>query len=219
MLPSDAMNTCTCPLCGATDTQEFYQDVRDGVYVSCAICRLVVLAPHRHPDLQREYERYCLHRNTIEDAGYCRHLNRLLDILVSLLPAGAVGLDYGCGPQPILAQLLARHGFRVAGYDPFFQPDTAPLNGVYDFITCTEVIEHFRRPGEEFARLAGMLKPGGMLGLLTEWLEDGQNFRTWHYRRDFTHLCFYRRETMEWIAARHSWRTVHLAGGVAIFSR
>lgn len=208
-----------CPLCGAADAREYYRDARDGAYFDCGVCRLVFLAPAWYPDPQRECERYRLHRNSIEDAGYCRHLNRLLDVLAPLLPAGAAGLDYGCGPQPVLAQLLERRGFRTAGYDPFFQPDPTPLGRVYDFITCTEVVEHFRRPGEEFARLAGMLKAGGMLGVLTEWLEGGRNFQTWSYRRDFTHLCFYRRATMEWLAGRHGWRTVYLAGGVAIFSR
>jgi 2-polyprenyl-3-methyl-5-hydroxy-6-metoxy-1,4-benzoquinol methylase len=48
-------------------------------------------------------------------------------------------------------------------FDPLFFPDPEPLGDLYDFITCTETIEHFHRPAEEFARLDRMLRPGGVM--------------------------------------------------------
>ena len=212
------MSTCACPLCGAA-AQPFYQHPRDGEYYDCGVCRLVFLAPAWHPDPPRERARYCLHENSIEDSGYCRHLGRLLDALTPLLPAGAAGLDYGCGPQPALAELMRQRGFAMQNYDPFFQPDAGALERRYDFIACSETAEHFRRPGEEFARLAALLKPGGVLGVMTSLLEDGQPFASWAYRRDFTHLCFYRRTTMDWIARRHAWQPDYRGSNVVIFSR
>lgn len=67
---------------------------------------------------------------------------------------------------------------------------------------CTEVVEHFRRPAENFKILDALLEPGGVLGVLTGVLEDDAAFPAWWYHRDATHIAFYRPETLIWIAAR-----------------
>jgi len=87
-------------------------------------------------------------------------------------------------------------------YDPYFAPNPLALEQSYDFITVTETVEHFYHPGKEFARLTTLLRSGGFLGVMTEmWLDD-RPFEKWHYPRDPTHVIFYRRTTMEWIAER-----------------
>jgi len=90
-------------------------------------------------------------------------------------------------------------------FDPLFFPDPEPLGDLYDFITCTETIEHFHRPAEEFARLDRMLRPGGWLALMTCFQTDDHRFAAWHYRRDPTHGVFYREAPLRHIARRFGW--------------
>ena len=103
---------------------------------------------------------------------------------------------------PALVKSVAKAGHEVAVYDPYFAPDDGVLDARYDFITCTETAEHFHRPGEEFARLASMLKPGGVLAVMTMFQTDDARFEAWHYRLDPTHVVFYRPETFAVLADR-----------------
>ncbi len=41
---------------------------------------------------------------------------------------------------------------------------------------------------------------------MTCFQTDGARFADWHYRRDVTHVVFYRRETFEHLAVRLGWR-------------
>jgi len=116
------------------------------------------------------------------------------------------GLDYGSGPGPALPQMLTNAGFSMTHYDPLFTPDASVLKRTYDFITCTETVEHFHHPGEEFQRLNRLLRPGGWLGVMTGILTDDAGFPGWWYIRDFTHVCFYKESTLRWIARRFGWQ-------------
>lgn len=102
--------------------------------------------------------------------------------------------------------MLAEAGHRVADYDPIFRPDDRLLQQRYEFITCTEVAEHLHRPGEVFARLDAMLKPGGLLSVMTERLTPERDFAGWRYRRQPSHVVFYSDLTIHWIGRRFGWR-------------
>ena len=115
--------------------------------------------------------------------------------------------------------MLAERGFPTVDYDPFFFPDQALLSRQYDFLVCTEVLEHLRRPSEVLARLDLMLKPGGLLGVMTGVLEDDAAFEGWWYRKDFTHIAFYRPETLAWIARRFGWSLTRPSRDVALFGK
>lgn len=115
--------------------------------------------------------------------------------------------------------MLAERGFPTNDYDPHFFPDEAPLSRQYDFLICTEVLEHLRRPAEDLARLDGLLKAGGLLGVMTGVLEDDAAFAGWWYRTDFTHISFYRPETLAWIAERLRWTLSRPSRDVAIFGK
>jgi hypothetical protein len=53
--------------------------------------------------------------------------------------------------------MLREAGQEVTDYDPMFAPDAAAVaaGAQYDFVTCTEVAEHFYRPAQEFDHMAG----------------------------------------------------------------
>jgi SAM-dependent methyltransferase len=188
-----------CPLCEENNAREYHADELRH-YLQCPRCRLVFVPPQFHLARAAEKAEYDLHQNAVDDPGYRRFLSRLAEPLVCRLTAGSRGLDFGCGPAPALAELLQQQGFEVALYDSFFRPDSAALDGDYDFICATEVVEHLHRPGPELARLWRLLRPAGWLGVMTKLVLDREAFSRWHYKRDPTHVSFFSRETWQWWA-------------------
>lgn len=187
-----------CPLCGRRGPFETVDGADRRDYLLCEGCRLIFVPREQHLSRADEKARYETHRNSIEDEGYCRFLRQLLDPIRGYLEPGMRGLDYGCGPGPTLSLLAAQAGLDCADYDPLFfdvEPDPP-----YDFILSTECLEHFRSPKDELARIVGMLRPTGYLGVMTELWQSRQAFRDWYYTRDPTHIAFYHRESMDWIA-------------------
>lgn len=193
----------SCPVCGTTPRPFGRVDARD--YWRCDWCQARFLDPSQRLSRQQEHAHYLHHENDLEDPRYRRFLSTLADPLLERLEAGLSGLDYGCGPGPALAAMLREAGYSMAAYDPLFRPDPAPLRRTYDFITCSEVAEHFHRPAEEFDRLGRLLGPGGWLAIMTCFQTDDARFADWHYRRDPTHVVFYREATLRLIAGQHGW--------------
>lgn len=207
-----------CPVCEA-QTARFFLTLGQRDYWCCESCQATFLDPARLPDRDSELAHYRLHRNEPGDAGYRQFLARLAVPLLERLPPASRGLDYGCGPGPALAAMLCEAGHEVALFDPFFQPDRDVLTRTYDFITCTEVIEHFHRPAEEFRKLDALLKPGGWLALMTELQAEATRFADWHYPRDPTHVVFYRTATLRHLAARHGWQCEFPGRNVALLRK
>jgi SAM-dependent methyltransferase len=225
MTPDAARNLATlrprgpaCPLCRAPTVGDFA--VAHGRrYGACTACGLIHLVAEQRLDPVAERAHYLTHQNDPADPGYRSFLNRLAEPLTAQLSAGAEGLDYGSGPGPTLAVMLREQGFRMRLYDPCFAPDPDVLDHAYDFITCTETAEHFFDPAAEFARLDRMLRPGGWLGIMTEVYRDHQPLAQWRYARDPTHACFYRPETMTWIAGRFGYRMLEPHPTVRLFEK
>lgn len=205
-----------CPLCAGAAAAPLTTD--DGkTCFACGTCDLIAVAPRHHLDPAAERARYLLHHNDPADAEYRRFLGRLTEALAPRLAPGAEGLDYGCGPGPTVSVMLAEQGFSMTDYDPLFAPDPVALRRRYDFITCTEAAEHFRAPAAEFERLAGLLRPGGWLGVMTTLQPPRAQFAAWWYARDPTHVCFYSARTLDWIAARYGWRVIFPSENIALF--
>lgn len=207
-----------CPLCSHPDTRPFTR-AHGRRYLRCDRCLLTFLHPDDRMDAAAERARYETHENDPADAGYRGFLRRLADPLMARLEPGMEGLDYGSGPGPTLSRILAEHGFPTTDYDPFFAPDPTPLQRTWDFVTCSETAEHFFEPGREFARLAGLLRRPGWLGVMTRLLDDDEGFASWWYTRDRTHVSFYRAETLEWIAREYGWDLERPRNDVALFHR
>lgn len=188
-------------------------------YWSCAACEARFLDPAHLPSREAEHAQYVLHENDPDDPAYRRFLSKLATPLLDRLAPAACGLDYGCGPGPALAAMLREAGHEVALYDPFFAPEDAALDRTYDFIVCTETIEHFHAPAAEFERFGRLLRPGGMLGLMTCFQTDDSRFAGWHYRKDPTHVVFYREHTLRHLAEQFGWSCEIPAKDVAIMQK
>lgn len=193
-----------CIVCGALHPRPF-STIDNVCYIRCSICHATFLNPEHRLPIEEEHRRYRLHRNYPFDPNYRRFLSKLAEPLLQRLAEQSKGLDYGCGPGPALAFMFQEAGHHMRLFDPLFFPDPEPLEHLYDFITCTETIEHFHRPAREFARFDRMLRPGGWLGLMTCFQTRDDRFTHWHYRRDPTHVVFYRATTMSYIARQFGW--------------
>lgn len=193
-----------CPLCRDSSTRPL-ASAHGRDYFECDVCGLSFVDPVQRPTPDAERARYETHRNDADDAGYREFLARLMEPLLERVPAGARGLDYGSGPGPALSRMLTDAGRPTVDYDPFFAADPAPLDATYDFVTCSETVEHFHDPATELERIDRLLAPGGWLGVMTTMRDDARPFADWWYVRDFTHVCFYRPRTMQWIAEARGW--------------
>jgi SAM-dependent methyltransferase len=193
-----------CPVCRGPRVESFCS-VEGRDWFRCRDCAATFLNRAQLPDPAAEAARYRRHENRADDPDYVAHLARLAAPMLARLRPSSSGLDFGCGPSPALARLFEAAGHTVARYDPLFEPDRAALDRTCDFIAAAEVAEHLHDPAGEFERLAGLLRPGGILGVMTRLLEDDAGFATWHYRRDFTHVVFYKVETFESLARRLGW--------------
>ena len=212
------MTSPACPVCHSDATRHLLEaDAK--TYRACTLCQARFLEQAFHPDRDTERAHYALHENDPGDPRYRAFLSKLSGPLLEKLPPGARGLDYGCGPGPALAAMLREHGHAVALYDPVFAPDAAPLETTYDLVVCTETAEHFHDPFEEFSRLDRLLRPGGWLGLMTCFQTDDARFRDWHYRKDPTHVVFYRESTLRYVANRFGWSCEIPAKDVAIMQK
>ncbi|MFO7746382.1 MAG: class I SAM-dependent methyltransferase [Orrella sp.] len=195
----------SCPVCHSSTCEPFLY-VGAKQYWRCQHCQATYLDPAQLPDEAVEMAEYRLHCNEVDSDGYRQFLSRLCKPLLDRLSPNSAGLDYGCGPGPALAAMLSEAGHRMTVYDPLFFNDELALKAQYDFITCTEVAEHFHYPFEEFERLDKRLNPGGVLAVMTRFQTDDAAFANWHYRRDPTHVVFYREQTFQVIAQKHHWR-------------
>lgn len=198
-----------CPLCGFNDPKRYFED-KTRPYLSCPACDLVFVPEAFYPAAEDEKREYDLHNNDPKDPGYRRFLSRLSRPMLERLGLrqkgknGQKGLDFGCGPGPLLHQLMEEGGHTVDLYDPFYFKETDLISDSYDFITAAEVVEHLHHPGREFDLLFRLLRSGGRLGIMTKLVLDKQAFSRWHYIRDLTHVCFYSRDTFSYIAQKYN---------------
>jgi Methyltransferase domain len=206
-----------CPLCGAGAPCRFHVDARRE-YLRCTVCQLVFVPAKYHLTPELEKAEYDLHQNSPDDQGYRKFLSRLFKPMSECLNPGAVGMDFGCGPGPTLSVMFEEAGSKMSVYDLFYAPETEVLSKTYDFITCTEVVEHFASPGKEFERLFSMLKPSGVLGIMTKLVKNQQVFSSWHYIHDPTHISFFSEDTFLWIANHYKVKVEFIGNDVMILN-
>ena len=215
-----------CPVCEQGSPRHFQavsqtvnQTFRQQRYFRCQVCLATLMAPECRLTDADEKAVYDLHDNHPDDPGYRRFLSRLTAPMLERLSPGSSGLDFGCGPGPAVATMMDEAGMKMSLYDPYYYPDTSALDQRYDFVTCTEVIEHLYHPAAVFRQLDSLLLPGGLLGLMTCFQTDDSRFANWHYRRDPTHVVFYKQATLQWLADRFGWQLDVPAKDVAIFRK
>lgn len=110
-------------------------------------------------------------------------------------------LDYGCGPGPVMAELLQQKGYDLFLYDIYFHNKKENLAKKYDLVISTEVFEHLKDPKRIMQVLVDAIKEGGYLALMTRFHpQDDEKFKSWYYKADETHIGFFTPQTFQILA-------------------
>lgn len=183
-----------------------------GNFWTCPHCRAICRDPEAFLSSQAEKDRYQHHQNALDDPNYQAYFKHIIDQAIQPfcnLGPDCLALDYGSGPQPVLAHVLEQdYGQPMENYDPYFAPNRAVIDQqTYHLITCIEVAEHFYQPNQEFTRLANLLKKHGKLIISTRFAPINKSqFDHWWYMHDPTHVCFYCQETFQYIAQSYGFQ-------------
>lgn len=188
-----------CPLCNINIDTIFSKD-RKRAYLQCSNCSLIFVDPKDYISESDEIERYSLHTNKPDERGYEQFLSKIIPPALKYLTKNTKGLDFGCGPGPVLDRLFKPYDINIKNFDPNFKPDYDLLDQSWDFIISTEVIEHVKNPLEVLNQLMSLIKPNGVLILMTSLFTQEIEFKSWYYKGDPTHIMFYTKETFHWIA-------------------
>ncbi len=207
-----------CLVCNSNDTK-IYTIIGSKKYWECLFCFAVFLDSSHFLSRSDEYAHYCTHQNEIYDPEYRKFLSKLSMPLKRKLTYHKVGLDYGCGPGPALAAMLEEDGYQMQKYDPFFFPNKKIFSKKFDFITCSETVEHFYNPNFEFIMFDRILKPKGIIAIMTNFLNKDLRFENWYYRQDPTHVVFYSTTTFNIIARQRGWEVQFPARNVVLFNK
>jgi len=184
-----------CQLCNK-ETESFI-DVKTNIkYYQCLYCKCVFKSPECHQNFAAQKERYNLHENDENDAGYQAYFKRFLDFTLPLVGQPETALDFGCGRSSLLASLLEKEGISCDYFDPIYHPGTLNDSKKYELIVSTEVFEHLHQPREVFDSLLERLEKGGYLALQTQFHpNDIERFKKWYYHQDPTHIVFFTAQT------------------------
>lgn len=195
-----------CPLCNHSNENVFVTNGR--TYYQCDTCGLVYMDETDRLAADEEKKRYSFHQNSIDDAGYVAFLGRIINPAMKYISDGMHGLDYGCGHNPVLAQILESKGIVCNYYDPFFFPH-CDMDKKYDFVFATECFEHFFNPHLELEKICSLLNFDGTLNIMTELIPDNGKFDNWYYKNDPTHVCFYNRKSISYICDKYKFEELY----------
>ena len=195
-----------CVLCDSNEVipLELNNDRR---FFRCHICDLIFVQESSYLSSADEIARYRLHDNSLLNQGYVNMFLEKISLVHEYCPGVNSVLDYGCGPEPVLAELLKKDGFECDIYDPYFFPDLPDRS--YDLVISTEVFEHLKDIGADLNIIRSLLSPEGYLAIMTSFHDAVNSFEGWWYSKDPTHICFFSMRTFEWMAKEFGFKIVH----------
>lgn len=199
-----------CKIC-SEPVIAFYDDYMKCQTYHCKACQFIFKDEGAVISEGKELKVYQQHNNTEENLGYVAMFQDFIDKTVNPHKATVKSaLDFGSGPNPVLAGMLQRSGFETDYYDKFFAPEKVYEGKTYDLITSTEVIEHISDVQSVMALFSTHLNAGGYLALMTQFHpDDREAYLNWWYRRDPTHIAFFRPHTFNVLAEQHGFKCIY----------
>ena len=207
-----------CIVCKNQEAVDF-KNIKQKRYWKCSYCEAIFLDKEFYLSSNDEYKHYLTHNNDVNDPRYKKFLSNLMLPLIERIKLNSIGLDYGCGPGPALSLMLREKGYQMFNYDPFFHPKKSNLLKKYDFISCSETVEHFHNPFDEFTRFNELLNDGGIIGIMTNFHSEEKIFENWYYIKDPTHVVFYNKKTFLIIAKIFNWDCEFLGNNLVFFKK
>jgi len=196
-----------CNICGGEELHLIEIKNKGGLkkYYQCKKCEFIFIDRDHIISLEDEGKRYKIHNNEISDPSYRSYFKKFIDYIEDNLDKKYSILDYGSGPQPVLADVMKENGYEVDIYDKFFYNKKEYLDKKYDVIISTEVFEHIYEPRETLETLLSILNKDGKLILMTGFSPiTPEEFKRWWYVKDPTHVVFYNKKTFETISKKYN---------------
>lgn len=206
-----------CLLCNSQAVLLY--EIHKKKYYKCQKCFSLMLDPLNYLSSEEEEARYRIHNNDIDDPSYQKFVAPIVKAVKDNYNINNLGLDYGAGPGPVATSLLEKEGYVLSLYDPYFHRYPQNLLKNYDYIICSEVIEHFHKPYEEFNRLNNILNKKGSIFCLTSLYDEYLDFRGWNYKNDETHVFFYHKRALEWIRDEFNFSDLEIEGNLIKLSK
>ena len=193
-----------CTVCSSDTLHALRIDDNTPLYYQCLRCEYIAIDSSHILSPEEEKSRYCTHENTSDNEGYVRRFREFIEQCISPYQDGMkTALDFGCGPGPVLADLLKEQGLMVDIYDPYFAPYPIHEQTTYDLITATETLEHIRDPLATLRILKERLTSKGILAIMTLFHPNSEDlFKKWWYWKDPTHISFYTPKTFRILSER-----------------
>lgn len=165
----------------------------------------------------------------LEDADYeagrkerIYQSRRILNKIIKIIGKDHRGmklLDIGAG-SGILLEAASQHGFSAEGIEPSdwlrkvaeshgckIKADVIPhpdVQGPYDIVTIIDVIEHVSTPYELIRDALGLLKPGGIIAVVTPDVNSLaariMGWKWWHYR--IAHVGYFTKANLQFVFDR-----------------
>ena len=195
------MEKIICKIC-SHNTKTIKDEQFATNYYLCTNCDHIFMGEKKIILPEKEKQEYLRHNNTTENEGYVAMFRDFIEKCIDPYQDKIkTALDFGCGPGPVLAELLKEKGFEVDIYDKYFALEKIFENKKYDLITSTEVLEHLADPLETLKTLKKHLNKQGIIAIMTLFHpKNKEEFKKWWYRRDLTHISFYTPKTFEILA-------------------
>jgi len=188
-----------CRVCGSDACLPYLSGAgRD--YMLCPECGLVFVPDSSCVTIDKEIERYNLHKNAADNTAYRDYLAGFLQELKRIPIANPAVLDFGSGREAVLTDILRGNGCNCHAYDPLYGIGFEALNTVYDLVILCEVIEHIRDMAQALRIIDTVLDAQGYLLIKTELFQQETDFSTWWYAKDFTHINFLSIRTLHTVA-------------------
>lgn len=204
-----------CPLCD-NDTKLFCEKVNH-IFYECTNCKGIFRPEETYLSAVEEKEHYEKHNNDVNDVRYQNFVSPIVNEILKDFSSSDIGLDFGSGTGPVIAKMLIDKGFQVSNYDLYFANDLTLLEKKYNYVSCCEVMEHFKNPLQEFQLLRNLLLPNGKLYCKTNVFQNQKPFENWYYKDDPTHVFIYQKETLDWIQKNLHFQKVKIYSDVIVF--
>ena len=133
----------------------------------------------------------------------------------------AVGIDLGEDAVKAARNLFPHNEYYVAGPVDFVQTSRH-----FDFIYCSEVIEHTNDPAAFVKALHELMTTRGILYLTTPdagHLRVPENFLTWHSVHPPSHLCYFNKSNLRQLLVNHGIEVIkylwNIKSGIKVIAR
>ena len=212
-----------CNICGEKVVNGINVSNRrwEKLYHHCENCDFIFIDEKYILSSSEELDRYKTHNNNVGDPVYEAYFEKFISYAFDGVENVEKILDYGSGPEPVLANVLQKKGYMVDIYDKYFADENIYQNKKYDLIVSTEVFEHIWDPMPVLEDLAKTIDKEGYLVLMTNFHTSRKNeFSNWWYIQDPTHISFYSPKTFAYIAERLGFNIVkHNEKNIIVFRK